>query len=209
MKKILLSACSLSLCLNAFAASTDNLNWAENWSIGFGINADASSNLQGQPQAFVDVDTDSLELESTAVGFDVYLARAINDHFAIEMGYTFVGNVDLDYYAESGPYTVKVEQWNLHAQALGRWPIGEYVNLMIKGGTAWYENTQNLENIETGAKVHDKYSGFALTYGGGVEVFWDQFGLRADYTALLPPNRADDMLYVSDLLGLSFMYKFM
>jgi opacity protein-like surface antigen len=221
MKNLLISASCLALSLSAIAAPTkgapyspppappqDNLNWGQNWYIGFGINADAASNLQGQPDAFVGVEIDELELDSTAIGFDVYLGRSINDHFAVELGYTFVGNVELDLSSESSYYSGKVEQWDLHAVALGRWPIGDYVNLMIKGGAAWYENSQNLKNINSDLTTHDKYSGFALTYGGGLEVFWDQFGVRADYTAILPPNRADDMFYVSDLIGMSFIYKF-
>jgi hypothetical protein len=229
MKHFILSASALALALPAFAAPTkgapyspppappqDNLNWGQNWYIGFGINGDAASNLQGQPEAFVGVELEEVELDSTDVGFDVYLGRSINDHFAIEFGYTFVGNVNLDLTStlvhenenEVRHYSGKVEQWNLHAVALGRWPIGDYVNLMIKGGAAWYENSQNLQNISTDITTHDKYSGFALTYGGGIEVFWDQFGIRGDYTAVLPPNRADDMFYVSDLVGLSFIYKF-
>lgn len=217
-----LFVCSIALSLPALAnkgaaytekpstPSTDNLDWSKGWYIGLGINNDGifSEDVTGV-SSLIGFTTDEVDLSNSNIGFDVYLGREISKYWAVELGYTYVGNLDVNGETDEGLIqSATVKQWNVHAVGLGRLPLGEHFDFMIKGGPAWYFNSEKFEDVATDLTVHSKYRGFALTYGAGLEVFWDQFVVRADYTMISPPNNIQDDFWVTDIAGLSFIYKF-
>lgn len=217
-----LLVCSLFMTLPALAnkgadykapqpeSSPYNLDWSKGWYIGAGVNADALTffDVNGTtiPAAF---STDKVEINSNNAGFDVYIGREVNRYWAAEFGYSYVGNVDLKGITDGvKEQTAYARQWNLHAVGIGRLPLGYHMNFMYKGGLAWYFNSGKFLDIPTDVVSHNRYRGFALTYGAGLEVTWDQFVLRGDYTFMSPPENIQDDFLVTDLMGVSLIYKF-
>lgn len=209
--------CSMALTLTAFAHkganysnSSDNMDWSKNWYIGAGINTDAKFTFNADFDDTLDGTSDKFESSSNNVGFDAYLGREVNEHLAVEFGYTYIGDVNFDgTVSDVKVEEATVKQWDVDLVGVGRWAIGEYFNLMIKGGIAWYDNHQEVKLLSTGVAEKEDFDGFALTYGGGLEVAWDQFAVRGDYTVIRPAESMQDTLYISDLVGLSLIYKFM
>jgi hypothetical protein len=217
-----LFTCSLLLTFAAFAnkgaayhsqpvhKSTDNLDWSKGWYIGVGVNADSefitNTNGASLPIGFT---TDKVRYDSNNTGFDVYIGREISPYWAAEFGYSYVGNIDFtgetDHVHEQ---TASVRQWNVHTVGLGRVPLGYHMNFMYKGGLTWYYNSGKFHDLTLDEITHNKYRGFALTYGAGLEVTWDQFALRGDYTFISPPSNIQDDFWISNLIGVSMIYKF-
>lgn len=230
---------SLAMSLSAFASSgpgashhngsssKDNMDWTQGWYIGAGVNGDAAGTqtLKGRdPSVFNGsasataggITAAPAEFEQTArnVGFDVFVGRSVSDHFAFEMGYTWLGNVDFKNENASDVTTDKVvvKQWNVHAVGVGKFPIGDYFAMYAKGGLAYMGSEQDFTNaVNTAApvKTTEKLNTFALTAGAGLEVSWDQFGVRGEYNVMLPSDSARNDFYISDIIGLNAYYKFM
>lgn len=222
MKRIILSsliASSLTLALPALASkgapyspkTQDNLDWSTGWYIGAGFNSDAEFLLKLHgTEDITNISAAKIEMDSHNTGFDVYLGREVNPYFTTEFGYTYVGNLDLTGKTDGELVEkVTVRQWNLHVVALAKAPVGEHLNFFLKGGVTWYNNSQKVRDYEENTTEHDKSEGVALTYGAGAEVAWDQFALRADYTKVRPGNSISKDFYISDLVGMSLIYKFM
>jgi hypothetical protein len=217
-----LIACSLALSLPVLAnkgadyhkpAETKSNNtddWSKGWNIGAGVNADANSTYYTHGTTVpIGFTTEEVDLQNNNTGFDVYIGREVSKYWATELGYSYVGNIDLsgktDHVHEQ---SASVRQWNVHAVGLGRLPLGYHMNFLYKGGIAWYYNSGKFHDLALDEITHSKYRGFALTYGAGLEVTWDQFAIRGDYTFLSPPENIQDDFWVSDLVGLSMIYKF-
>lgn len=227
---------SLAMSLSAFASSGpgashhngsshDNMDWSQGWYIGAGVNGDAAGTqtLKGRDaEVFVSgtstaggITLAPTEFEQTArnAGFDVFVGRTVNDHFSFEVGYTWLGNVDFHSENSSDVVTdkIKVEQWNVHAVGVGKWPIGDYFAMYAKGGLAYMGNETKLTRAVNTTPVHEteQLNTFALTAGAGVEVSWDQFGVRGEYNVMLPSDSARNDFYISDIIGLNAYYKFM
>lgn len=228
---------SLAMSLSAFASSgpgashhkgssNDNMDWAQGWYIGAGVNGDAEGtmNLKGRdPSVFANGSNTAggitaaptkFDQTNRNIGFDVFVGRSVNDHFAFEMGYTWLGNVDFNSKNASDVKTDKIEiqQWNVHAVGVGKFPIGDYFAMYAKGGLAYMnvdQKTTRSVNTTAPVKNTEKLSTFALTAGAGLEVMWDQFGVRGEYNVMLPSDSARDDFYISDIIGLNAYYKFM
>lgn len=213
-----LLACSLALPLLAFAEDKhidENIyikNWTKGWYIGAGFNGNPEFLMNnGSSDALPDFSGTEVELNSSNTGFEVYLGRQVSDHWATEFGYTYVGNITFEAEDEATEVvtdTATVKQWNLHYVGVGRLPVAEHVDFMFKGGLAWYYSSNKFHQIDPEVITHANYRGFALTYGAGVEIFWDQFFIRADYTIVSPPSDVQEDFYVSDIVSLSLAYKF-
>jgi opacity protein-like surface antigen len=207
---LILSALALSFASSLYA-HTDNLDWNKGWYIGAGLNSNAELLQQTAGSITpLGLSGDEIKLDSDNIGFDAYLGREINPYFAAELGYTFAGNVH--YSAETAEIhtqSATVKEWNLHFVLLGRLPIGEYANLFLKGGSAWYYNTEKLENIIVPQINHTNEQGLALTYGFGAEIAWDQFVLRGEYIVISPASNVIDDFYITDTVGASLIYKFL
>lgn len=227
----LATAASLTLCVTAFAGGDQemptykhkngyNSNWATGWYIGAGANGDSGmtddsvfgqESWQGWGLAVNEQDFNKSEND---MGFDVYVGRKVSNYFAFEMGYTAVGNQHFKAFNNDTATTDKVEvkQWNVHGTGLIHMPIGEYFNVFGKGGVAYYQNQTDTKSEflqANGIDGHAKLNTFALTYGAGIEVTWDQFGVRGDYTVIAPSHNNQDNFYISDLIGVSLFYRFM
>lgn len=197
-----------------------NGNWAQGWYIGAGLNGDSGMTDQS---VFGQASWESVSLASSQtdfeksennIGFDVYVGRRVSKHFAFEMGYTAVGNQHFKAFNNVSDSVDKAEvkQWNVHGTGLIHMPIGDYFNVFAKGGVAYYQNQTDFDaNILVSSGIQDKaqLNSFALTYGAGIEVTWDQFGVRGDYTVVAPSHNNQDNFYISDIVGASIFYRFM
>lgn len=232
MNKKLMSlaiAGSLAVSLSAFASTGPsyssngyNGDWSTGWYIGAGINGDSANthkkgSIVSYPFTSTDIPAaagDRFKMNNSDIGFDAYVGRQVSDHFAAEFGYTYVGDVDFNLKDSAGVKqdSVRVEQWNVHLVGLMKMPIGDYFNFFAKGGLAYINVDQKYKyNIETGTvtKHTDSLDTVAFTGGVGMEVAWDQFGIRGEYTVIRPNETAQDDFYISDLIGLNAYYKFM
>ena len=231
MKQLTLAtAATLALCATAFAGGNEHTpaythsgydsNWANGWYLGAGANGDAGMTDQsvfGQMswEGFnIGVLETDFEKSENNVGFDVYVGRRVSKHFAFEMGYTWMGNQNFKAHNVDTltKDTIEVQQWNVHGVGLVHLPIGEYFNVFAKGGVAYYQNQTDIKSDElttAGVNGHAVLNTFALTYGAGIEVGYDQFGLRADYTVVAPSHNNQDNFYISDIIGVSLFYRFM
>lgn len=224
MNRTFVLACSMLISLSSFAnkgadysppahapASHDNLDWAKGWYIGAGVNRDAAFTMQnGGVESLPFFTADEIELKNSNVGFDVYLGREISKYWSAEFGYTYIGNIGLN--GETDEVLVQsatIKQWDLHLVGVGRLPVGEYFNFMLKGGAAWYYNSEKFHDLPLDAISHNNYRGFALTYGAGMEIPWDQFVIRGEYTVISPASNVQDDFYVTDIIAMSLIYKFM
>jgi hypothetical protein len=237
MKQLTLAtAASFALCATAFAGGNEHTpaythsgydsNWANGWYLGAGANGDAGmtdesvfgqSSWEGWPLGGFETDFQKSE---NNVGFDVYVGRKVSKHFAFEMGYTWLGNQNFKAYNETTKTkdTIEVQQWNVHGVGLIHLPIGEYFNVFAKGGVAYYQNQTDMDSKQladggiipaAGTSGHAALNTFALTYGAGIEVGYDQFGLRGEYTVIAPSQNNQDNFYISDIIGVSIFYRFM
>jgi hypothetical protein len=228
------SAATLALCLTASAGGQNapsyshhgyNSNWAEGWYIGAGANWDAS---QSAKLPTVDMPWDesqyghvtSFEKSENGTGFDVYVGRKVSNHFAFEVGYTWLGQQE---FRSTGydlgipgckdicTQTAQVNQWNVHGVGLVKWPIGDYFDVFAKGGIAYYVNTTDLDGgLSTQyPDPNPELSTFALTYGAGLELSYEQFGIRGEYTVVAPNFNNQEDYYISDIIGASLFYRFM
>jgi hypothetical protein len=215
---------SLAVSLSAFANKGaeykahhhhDNLDWSKGWYIGAGVNGNAEStmNLNGSPEVFdhylESAGISEVEMSTTDIGFDAYIGRDISKHWAVELGYTWLGNQFFDAeISEVEYYDVEVQQWNAHLVGIGKLPIGEYFNVFAKGGVAYFSSTQEFENEFTGVEATDTIHTMALTYGAGIEVTWDNWGVRGEYNVIWPANNVRDDFYVADIISANIYYKF-
>lgn len=203
-----------------------NPNWAEGWYIGAGLNGDSgmtdqSSFGQVWEGGALAITTVNLEKNENNIGWDVYVGRKVSKHFAFELGYTGNGNQHFkgDVFSASAgalvPAKSEVKQWNVHGVGLLHMPIGHYFNVFAKGGIAYYQNETTLtavdptDAIAAGSLETSKLNTFALTYGAGIELTWDQFGVRGEYTVVAPSFNNQENFYISDLVGASIYYRFM
>jgi len=219
---------SLAVSLSAFAHKgaayrssgcdtcvPDNLDWSTGWYIGAGVNGNAQGtmNLNGSPDVFdhyLDGLVDEVDQSSSDIGFDVYVGREVSKHWAAELGYTYVGNINFDgELADVETQNIQVKQWNVHLVGVGKLPIGEYFNVFAKGGAAYFSTTQEFETVATGAEVTDTSHTMALTYGAGLEVAWDNWGIRGEYNVIWPANNVRDDFYIADIISANLYYKFM
>ncbi|MFI4955829.1 MAG: outer membrane beta-barrel protein [Gammaproteobacteria bacterium] len=226
----LATAASLALCATAFAGGDQHApaythsgydsNWANGWYLGAGANGDAGmsdesvfgqSSWEGWPLGGVETD---FEKSENNVGFDVYVGRKVSKHFAFEMGYTWVGNQNFKGHnsSTSTKDTIEVQQWNVHGVGLIHLPIGDYFNVFAKGGVAYYQNQTDIDaellNNE-GVSGNEVLNTFALTYGAGIELTYDQFGVRGEYTVIAPNHNNQNNFYISDIIGVNLFYRFM
>lgn len=217
---------SMAVSLSAFAAkgpmmkgqshdhSHGNMNWQTGWYIGAGVNGDSQSvmDLNSSPDVFNGElsASDKVERSSGNVGFDVFVGRMVNEHFGMELGYTLVGTQEFKSKDAAGVKTDKVEvdQWNVHLVALGKLPIAHYFDVYAKGGVAYYNTDQEFKVIATGAKQTDTSHTMALTYGVGLDINWDNWGIRGEYNVIWPANNVRDDFYISDIIGANAYYRF-
>lgn len=213
---------SLAVSLSAFAGkgaayhanNGDNLDWATGWYIGAGVNGNAQStmNLHGEPEVFDHylAGMDKVDQSSGDLGFDVYVGREVSKHWAAELGYTYVGQQTFHgKVADVREYDVHVNQWNVHLVGVGKLPIGEYFNVFAKGGAAYFSTNQEFKQLSDGSKVEDTSHTMALTYGAGIEVTWDNWGIRGEYNVIWPANNVRDDFYIADVISANLYYKFM
>jgi hypothetical protein len=195
----------------------DNLDWSKGWYIGAGVNGNAQSTmgLNGTPHVFnhyfpVTFTATEVEQSTSDVGFDAYIGRQVSRHWAVELGYTWLGNqfftVETDG-AETG--NIEVQQWNAHLVGVGKLPIGEYFNVFAKGGVAYFSSEQEISDDFALTSVTDATRTMALTYGAGIEVAWDNWGIRGEYNVIWPANNVEDDFYVADIISANLYYKFM
>jgi outer membrane protein assembly factor BamA len=215
---LLLATGSLALSLPALAEtnnSGDDLNWSHHWYIGGGINGDVQShmNLNGSPEVFAHVldpyDLTSVKQSSFNVGFDIYIGRNIGEHWAAELGYTYVPTTTFDgKQGENELVDVRIDQWNVHLVGIGKIQMAEYVNIFAKGGATYFGSNQTIETESTDLSVVDSIRTLALTYGIGAEITWPHWGIRGEYNVIWPASNVLDDYYVEDIMSANLYYKF-
>lgn len=218
------TAGSLLVSLSAFANKgaqyhehhNNDLDWSKGWYVGAGVNSNAEGtmNLNGSPEVFDHISgmssMDEVEQNGNNVGFDLYVGRDINKHWAVELGYTYVGTINFDgEIAGIVVEEIEVKQWNMHLVGIGKLPIGEYFNVFAKGGAAYFSSSQEFETVSSGAEVTDTIHTMALTYGAGIEVTWNHWGIRGEYNVIWPASNVRDDFYVADVISGNVYYKFM
>ncbi len=219
LKKITLATVgSLAISLPAFAGMLDGYNgaWDTGWYIGAGINGDAQSvmDTRGGVTQFKSATDTRIDRRSSDVGFDVYVGRDVSNYFAGEMGFTWVGDQNFrvrDSSTGDKEQDIKVkDQWNIHLVGKGSLPLGDYFNVFAKLGAAYMQSDQRFTNVDPAVSTFTETThGFALTYGVGLELTYEQFGLRTEYNVLRPAENVRDDFYVSDVISANVFYKFM
>lgn len=218
----LVLATSLSISLSSFAnkgaayqeKNEDNLNWFQNWYMGIGVNGNAENtlNLHGSTEVFDHISgfttLDEVEQTSSSPGFEFYVGRIINKNWSYELGYTLLGDMhfsgEID---ESREEKVEVVQWNVHLVGIGKLPIGEYFNVFLKGGGGYIMSTQ--EFLDTsGVNLRDKVNTMMLTYGWGIGLELERWGIRGEYNVISPANNVQDDFYIADIISATIFYKF-
>lgn len=221
MKRLGILASSLFITTSALAHNmpdaVNNYNGYDmltGWYIGIGVNGDAESvmDMNSSPDVFNGslAASDKVKLTNYDAGIDVFVGKSSSDHYGIEFGFSYIGNVEFRSKNAQGVRTDKImiEQWNLRLEAFGKWPIGEYVEVRPHLGVAYMDAVQEFKGISTSAKQVDRYHTAGITYGIGLEGSWHQFGLRMDYRKFHVPNNIRDDFYVSDVLSLNYVYTF-
>jgi hypothetical protein len=215
-------ASSLAVSLSAFASTGPAYNqsgydgdWANGWYIGAGVNGDSQAVMDSN--SGVDVfglasDT-VIDRRSSDLGFDVYVGRQVSDWFAGELGFTWVGDQkfrvrDADTRVKEEDITVK-DQWNIHLVGVGHLPLGDYVGVFAKLGAAYLQSDTRYKDATLGTSETESTHGFALTYGVGLQVSYEQFGIRGEYNVYRPANNVRDDFYISDVISANVFYKFM
>jgi opacity protein-like surface antigen len=217
---------SMAISLSAFANKGaeyhaphhkhhDNLDWSKGWYIGAGVNgnAQATMGLNGSPKVFDHYFPNDFvtEYEQTTsdVGFDAYIGRQVSRHWAVELGYTWLGNQFFEgEYLETEVIQAEVQQWNAHLVGIGKLPIGEYFNVLAKAGAAYFSSEQEFTFTDGTASATDTTHTMALTYGAGIEVAWDNWGIRGEYNVIWPANNVEDDFYIADIISANIYYKF-
>jgi opacity protein-like surface antigen len=213
---------SLAVSLSAFAnkgadyvSTKSSSDWSKNWYVGGGINGN-SVNTNEHDIRFFDLKTD---LDETKVGFDIFVGKNINKHWALEMGFTQVGDTTFD--VDAGDFGIdaiefEVSQWNVHMVGMYKLPVADHFNVFGKFGAAYMNSTQNFNvNIEVDDGEFEEFEAtegtlgtFAITYGFGAEVSWDRWGVRGEYNVIRPAQDIQLQYYVADIISLNGYYKF-
>jgi hypothetical protein len=218
LKKMTLATVgSLAISLPAFAGMLDGYtgDWSQGWYIGAGVNGDSQAVMDSR--SGVDVfglasDT-RIDRRSSDVGFDVYVGRDVSNYFAGEFGFTWVGDQnfrvrDADTGVKEEDIKVK-DQWNIHLVGKGQLPLGDYFNVFAKLGAAYLQSDARYKDATLGTSETESTHSFALTYGVGLELAYEQFGLRGEYNVYRPANNVRDDFYISDVISANVFYKFM
>lgn len=237
MKKFsiaLVLAGSMAVSLSAFAAKgapyqapvQDKAYGA--WYIGAGPNWNSQFNMDTNgidviyPSSLDFIFEDvylTTEQSSSDIGFDVYVGYDLSKYWQVELGYTYVGDVNLRSTALSaedpdleGSFDTTVKQWNVHFVGMGKLPVGEYVNVFLKGGIAYFSSKQEYDLGEGGEALTGVFEqttdSLALTYGAGAELHWDNWGLRGEYNVMWPANNVREDFYIADVISANLYYKF-
>jgi hypothetical protein len=196
----------------------NNLDWSKGWYIGAGVNgnAQATMELNGTPHVFnhyLPETFSDAQVKSTAndLGFDAYVGRQVSRHWAVELGYTWLGNQffnGYEFFDGAKNYEIEVQQWNAHLVGIGKMPVGHYVNVFFKGGVAYFSSEQEFTNEIESFTVTDSTRGMTLTYGAGIELAMHHWGIRGEYNRIWPANNVEDDFYVADIISANIYYKF-
>jgi hypothetical protein len=231
-------ASSMAVSLPAFAnkgadykgSSHHSTSWANGWYVGGGINGNAPT-TQNQSINFDFFDFSSeIELEDSDIGFDVYVGKQISKRWAAELGFTQVGDITFtnDIYLYDGDNTFdfveayEVKQWNVHLVGLYKLNVGDHFNVFGKFGAAYFNSTEEFsitanyvpDGFPTGDLIENNLGTFALTYGFGAEVVWDNWGIRGEYNVISPAedivegNFYTDEFYIADIVSANIYYRF-
>ena len=221
MKKLVftaLAAAGLVAASSAFAAGAPMMTGNSNpWYVGVGVNhsADISAKLK-------DSDGDTLNLNDSGVGYNVFVGYQANHYFGTELGLTSQGD-DTYKTKTTGGATVKKalrlkNRWNLHFVGTATLPVTDWFSPYVFGGVAYANSNSTSKATNTSTGVKDDYTGFGLIYGAGLAFNFNQFGVRVNYTRLDATSNGFDTSAVgtvtstlpqnNDYISLDVLYRF-
>jgi OOP family OmpA-OmpF porin len=163
------------------------------WYVGGGIG-----------QSKIDIDTSDLNPGTTVddkdTSFRVFGGYQINRHFAVELGYSQLGEVSGNEPGFGG-FTVESKAWDL--VAVGILPVADKFSLLGKVGM--YQADTDVS--APGESISESNSD--LTYGVGVQYdFSKNLGLRAEWQQYKKVGGSDVGESDVDVMGISVLWRF-
>lgn len=213
---LLLSLPSISHSAGSNPLSKDRYPWSHGTYIGGGINGNAESfmHLNNTPEVFMHylpLSSSATEVEQTnnSVGFDIYVGHDLNPYWSVELGYTYVANINLDGEMNEIEFQeIRISQWNAHFVAVGKLPIASNFNAFAKLGVAYFGSNQDFGTEDLETEINDSIRTAAITYGAGIEVAWMNWGVRGEYNIISPSTSFSDDFYIADIISANLYYKF-
>jgi OOP family OmpA-OmpF porin len=165
------------------------------WYVGGGIG-----------QSKIDIDTTGLDPATTIddkdTSFRVFGGYQINRHFAVELGYSQLGELSGNE-PGFGSFTSEAKAWDL--VAVGILPVADKFSLLGKVGM--YKADVDFSAPAAGESMSDSNSD--LTYGIGVQYdFSKNLGLRAEWQQYKKVGGSDVGESDVDVMGISVLWRF-
>ena len=166
------------------------------WYAGIGINYYAGFVEDAVEQTNIENLIMNKELDRSNVGGTIFVGNQLTKHFAAEGGFNYYGNRQYKYKATSDsprqidPIKQEFEHaYSVYMDGIGRMPLGHGFSVFAKAGVNYFYSkmkvkppiTRDVERVV--GKTSDKLSTIGIDYGGGLQYDYQQFGIRAAYTA--------------------------
>jgi len=223
MKKTIImsivAAAGLAVSGLATAAAPSGTAAAGNWYIGIGANYNA---IQKDKYRFLTYNPDwspfdILEIDDHDIGVNLFVGNRLTDHFANELGVDLIGDTKWVNY-EPGFKNEFRNNLKIHNIYHVYYDGYFFIPLMhpsfeafAKGGVSYLEAKNNIKfHNYSPASVDTEFSStvrtFALNYGAGVQFNAQQFGIRGEYTRVVPCHDIDDLHAFTDTINLDFIW---
>ena len=212
MKKTLITSIIAAAGLAVSGLALAAAPAASHWYVGIGANYNAIQKDTHKFNSIGPFDDPVMELDDHDIGLNLIVGNRLTDHFANEFGFNLVGDTQWKGHApdESGYVTFKVNDiYHVYYDGYFYIPLMHpSLEAFAKGGVSYLEakNTVKLYCSEGITLSHSTIRTFALNYGAGVQFNADKFGLRGEYTRVVP-NHDSDLLHVfADTINLDFLW---
>ena len=166
------------------AATSSNHSQVHPWYFGGGINYGpiTTDKVEGQFEG----SPETIELDHRHPGGNLFLGRRINHYFGTEAGISYLGTDK--YHTEKNAGVDKDEklknQWTLHMVGNAFLPLTKWFEPYAFGGVSYLYGLLEIKHKDNTPAESQRYSGFGLIYGAGLQFNYDRLGARLSYTRL-------------------------
>lgn len=181
--------------------------------VGVGVNHNATV----KEHFWIDVPYLSrVQLDDNDWGWNLFAGER-KDHFAHELGINKVADVIYDYYTSMGEqYPETVERvlelkdiYHFYYDGYVFKQITSHIEFFAKVGLSYLEAKANYiisSELPPDLEFDSEIETFALNCGVGMQVNWKEFGLRGQYTHIIPTHDIDEFHYITDFVSVDGLY---
>lgn len=214
MKKLLttsiMAAAALAVSGLASAAAPGVMAYnsvANHWYIGAGVNYNS---IQRDKNHTFDEGSEVFELDNHDIGINLIVGDKLTTHFANELGLNIIGDTGWKTNDDDEYSTFKIKNiYHVYYDGYFFLPLTQSLEAFAKGGVSYVEAKNELKYHHSEGScqlLRNSIKTFALNYGGGVQLNYQQVGIRGEYTRIVPNHDSDLFHAFTDTINLDLIW---